>query len=178
MCLSNFSPNTLGKFCISLGILTFFCTFTSIKGFTLLIAKVITLTGEYPFNDILIKNIFGYLEDIKISEGDIKLNLENGVEISSNFNSKFTVVIDDNGVSREQAVVVDTVNTDDVAPKVESGDSASSVDENSGAGQVVYTTSKKRPALSNWFVANKAKALAASNSAASLALSVVFWRLD
>ena len=26
-------------------------------------------------NDILIKNIFGYLEDIKISEGDIKLNL-------------------------------------------------------------------------------------------------------
>jgi len=39
-------------------------------------------------NDILIKNIFGYLEDIKISEGDIKLNLENGVEISSNFNSK------------------------------------------------------------------------------------------
>ena len=39
-------------------------------------------------NDILIKNIFGYLEDIKISEGDIKLNLENGVEISSNFDSK------------------------------------------------------------------------------------------
>ncbi len=39
-------------------------------------------------NDILIKNIFGYLEDIKISEGDIKLNLENGVEINSNFNSK------------------------------------------------------------------------------------------
>ena len=39
-------------------------------------------------NDILIKNIFGYLEDIKISEGDIKLNLENGIEISSNFNSK------------------------------------------------------------------------------------------
>ena len=39
-------------------------------------------------NDILIKNIFGYLENIKISEGDIKLNLENGVKISSNFNSK------------------------------------------------------------------------------------------
>jgi hypothetical protein len=39
-------------------------------------------------NDILIKNIFGYLDDIKISDGDIKLNLENGAEISSNFNSK------------------------------------------------------------------------------------------
>ncbi len=40
-------------------------------------------------NDILIKNIFGKLEDINISEGDIKLNLENGIKINSNFNSKF-----------------------------------------------------------------------------------------
>ena len=39
-------------------------------------------------NDILIKNIFGYLDDIEISDGDIKLNLENGAKISSNFNSK------------------------------------------------------------------------------------------
>ena len=39
-------------------------------------------------NDILIKNIFGSLEDIKISDGDIKLNLENGVSLNSNFNSK------------------------------------------------------------------------------------------
>ena len=40
-------------------------------------------------NDILIKNIFGDLEGIKISEGDIKLNLENGVKLNSNFKSKF-----------------------------------------------------------------------------------------
>jgi len=40
-------------------------------------------------NDILIKNIFGDLEDIKISDGDIKLNLENGIKLNSNFNSKF-----------------------------------------------------------------------------------------
>ncbi len=39
-------------------------------------------------NDILIKNIFGNLDDIKISDGDIKLNLENGIKITSNFNSK------------------------------------------------------------------------------------------
>ncbi len=39
-------------------------------------------------NDILIKNIFGFFEDIKISDGDIKLNLENGIKLSSNFNSK------------------------------------------------------------------------------------------
>ncbi len=40
-------------------------------------------------NDILIKNIFGNLEDIKISDGDIKLNLEDGIKINSNFNSQF-----------------------------------------------------------------------------------------
>tara|TARA_Y100000768_G_scaffold111526_1_gene82126 strand:- start:6712 stop:8886 length:2175 start_codon:yes stop_codon:yes gene_type:complete len=39
-------------------------------------------------NDILIKNIFGNIENIKISEGDIKLNLENGIKLSSNFNSE------------------------------------------------------------------------------------------
>ena len=39
-------------------------------------------------NDILIKNVFGELEDIKISNGDIKLNIENGIKIDSNFNSK------------------------------------------------------------------------------------------
>ena len=39
-------------------------------------------------NDILIKNIFGDLEGIKISEGDLKLNLENGIKLNSNFKSK------------------------------------------------------------------------------------------
>ena len=39
--------------------------------------------------DILIKNIFGLLGEIKISDGDIKLNLDNGVKLNSNFNSKF-----------------------------------------------------------------------------------------
>ena len=42
-------------------------------------------------NDILIKNIFGSLEDIKISDGDIKLNLENGTKINSNFNSELNL---------------------------------------------------------------------------------------
>ncbi len=39
-------------------------------------------------NDVLVKNIFGDLEDIKIEDGDIKLNFDNGVKIDSNFNSK------------------------------------------------------------------------------------------
>ena len=41
-------------------------------------------------SDILIKNIFGNIDNIKISDGDIKFNLENGIKINSNFNSKFT----------------------------------------------------------------------------------------
>ncbi|MFL2876039.1 MAG: hypothetical protein CNB20_00045 [Pelagibacterales bacterium MED-G43] len=39
-------------------------------------------------NDILIQNIKGDLQEIKISNGDIKLNLENGLKLESNFNSK------------------------------------------------------------------------------------------
>ena len=42
-------------------------------------------------NDILLKNIFGNLEDIKLSDGDIQLNLENAIKISSNFNSKINL---------------------------------------------------------------------------------------
>ena len=38
-------------------------------------------------NDILIKNLFGEVEEIKILDGDIKLNLESGVRLNSNFNS-------------------------------------------------------------------------------------------
>ena len=41
-------------------------------------------------NDILIKNIFGLLGDIKISDGDIKLNLDNGIKLNSNFNTIFS----------------------------------------------------------------------------------------
>ncbi len=39
-------------------------------------------------NDILIQNIKGDLEEIRISNGDLKLNLENGLILESNFNSK------------------------------------------------------------------------------------------
>ncbi len=42
-------------------------------------------------SDILIKNIFGNIEKIQILEGNIKLNLENGVEVSSNFDTKFDI---------------------------------------------------------------------------------------
>ena len=35
--------------------------------------------------DILIKNIFGKIDDTEINNGDIKLNLENGIKLNSNF---------------------------------------------------------------------------------------------
>ena len=41
-------------------------------------------------NDILIKNIFGDLEGVTISDGDLKINLENGINLNSNFNSKLS----------------------------------------------------------------------------------------
>jgi len=42
-------------------------------------------------NDVLIKNIFGNLENIKVSDGDIKLNLENGIKLNSNFNTRLSL---------------------------------------------------------------------------------------
>ena len=42
-------------------------------------------------NDVLIKNIFGNLEDFKIFDGDIKLNLDDGIKLESNFNSKISL---------------------------------------------------------------------------------------
>ena len=42
--------------------------------------------------DILIKNIFGDVENIKILDGDIKINLDNGIKINSNFDSRSNLI--------------------------------------------------------------------------------------
>ncbi len=42
-------------------------------------------------SDILIKNLLGNIQDIRISDGDLKLNLENGIKINSNFISKINL---------------------------------------------------------------------------------------
>ena len=42
-------------------------------------------------NDILIKNIFGKIEDINISSGDIKLNFEKGLKLESSFESQINL---------------------------------------------------------------------------------------
>ena len=49
-------------------------------------------------DDILIKNVFGEVEHIKISDGDIKINFENEIKISSNFNSK--IFLDERAINR------------------------------------------------------------------------------
>jgi hypothetical protein len=54
----------------------------------------------------------------------------------------FTVVVtDDDGNVSEQPVTLDINNLDEVSPTIESGATATAIDENSGAGQVVYTAS-------------------------------------
>ena len=57
-----------------------------------LINNFILSKGKFDFfadkEDILIKNFFGDLEDFKISNGDIKLKILDGVKLSSNFNTK------------------------------------------------------------------------------------------
>ena len=51
--------------------------------------KIESLNFFADKKDILIKNIFGELENIKISDGDLKLNLDDGIRLNSGFNSKF-----------------------------------------------------------------------------------------
>ena len=68
----------------------------SIKNFEAEFFKDINITKtNFDFfadkNDILIKNILGEISEIKISDGDIKINLENGLILNSNFNSKFKI---------------------------------------------------------------------------------------
>ena len=41
--------------------------------------------------DVLIKKINGNLEDFKISNGDLRLNLDNGIKLNSNFDSSINL---------------------------------------------------------------------------------------
>ena len=61
------------------------------KFFSELKLKKTNLSFFADKNDILLKNIFGKFEDIKISDGDIKINLENGISLNSNFNSNINL---------------------------------------------------------------------------------------
>jgi hypothetical protein len=96
---------------------------------------------------------FNGLEDITFSLADeslgFSIDASTGVvttntDFESNYeddqSQSFTVVATDGaGNASEQVVSVAINNLDEVAPSIDSGDTATAVDENSGEGQVVYT---------------------------------------
>ena len=75
------------------GLLENFITTGTVKNLNAKLLNDVNLTKtNFNFfadqNDILVKNIFGDLADIEISEGYLKLNLEDGIKLNSNFYSK------------------------------------------------------------------------------------------
>ena len=67
-----------------------------------LVSDLFLINSNFGFfadkNDILLKNIFGNLGNIEIKDGDLKINRENGITITSNFNSQFNF---DNKISNK-----------------------------------------------------------------------------
>ncbi|NBW97927.1 MAG: cadherin repeat domain-containing protein, partial [Planctomycetia bacterium] len=78
------------------------------------------------------------LFSINATTGAVKLTGNPDYETQSSYS--FTVVATDKaGHSSSQDVTLVVVNLDEVAPTITSGGTADAIDENSGAGQVVYT---------------------------------------
>jgi hypothetical protein len=75
---------------------------------------------------------------IDATTGEVSLNTDPDFEAQSQY-SFAVVATDAAGNSSEQAVSLTINNIDDTAAVITSGDSADAIDENSGAGQVVYT---------------------------------------
>jgi hypothetical protein len=75
---------------------------------------------------------------IDSTTGAVTLSTDPDHETQSQYS--FTVIASD-GVNAdvEQLVTLDINNLDEIAPSITSGDTASAIDENSGAGQVIYT---------------------------------------
>ncbi|MDB3926414.1 cadherin domain-containing protein, partial [Porticoccaceae bacterium] len=76
---------------------------------------------------------------IDADTGAVTLNVDPDHETQSEYN--FAVVATDaaGNVSQAQSVTLDINNLDDTAAVITSGDTADAIDENSGAGQVIYT---------------------------------------
>jgi hypothetical protein len=77
---------------------------------------------------------------IDADTGEVTTNADFSADFESAESQSFTVVATDvAGNASEQEVTVAVNNLDEVAPTITSGDSAGSIDENSGAGSVIYT---------------------------------------
>jgi hypothetical protein len=80
------------------------------------------------------------------SDAGLSINADGEVILASeaDYETKFSysfIVVASDGVNAnvEQPVTVNINNLDEVAPTITSGDSAGAIDENSGAGSVIYT---------------------------------------
>jgi hypothetical protein len=77
---------------------------------------------------------------IDASTGVVTTNADFAADYEDALSQSFTVVATDvAGNASQQAVSVAINNLDEVAPSITSGDTATAIDENSGADQVVYT---------------------------------------
>jgi predicted lactoylglutathione lyase len=77
---------------------------------------------------------------IDASTGVVTTNDDFAADYENAQSQSFTVVATDAvGNATEQLVSVAINNLDEVAPSIDSGDTATAIDENSGEGQVVYT---------------------------------------
>ena len=75
---------------------------------------------------------------INSATGEVRLSGNPNYEGQSSYS--FTVLASDGvNAASEQAVSLTIVNVDEVAPSITSGSTAGSINENSGASQVVYT---------------------------------------
>ena len=100
-------------------------------------------TGDYAVapvsGDATYSLAAGHDESLVINPltGEVTLLENPDREAASEYN--FVVEVNDGQSVRQQTVTLEVSNVDDVAPVITSGDSAGAIDENSGAGQVIYT---------------------------------------
>jgi hypothetical protein len=107
---------------------------------------VYTATADDSLDDVADSPITFSLSDssdtalsIDSATGEVTLLDDPDHETQSSYS--FAVIATDaaGNVSEAQSVTLDINNLDEVAPSIDSGDTATAVDENSGEGQVVYT---------------------------------------
>jgi hypothetical protein len=74
------------------------------------------------------------------ANGVVTTNVDFVANYEVSQSQSFTIVaIDEAGNRSDQTVTLDINNLDEVAPTITSGDTATAINENSGAGQIIYT---------------------------------------
>ncbi|MGI0482103.1 cadherin domain-containing protein [Geminocystis sp. CENA526] len=118
---------------------------------------VYTATATDPENDPLTFSILGTdasFFDINSSTGNLTFknppDFENPQDNSTNNQYDIIVQVTDGTNPVTKNVTITVTNVDEVAPTITSGGTATAIDENSGANQVVYTVlANDAPSISN-----------------------------